>query len=362
MRKILAITLILGFSLSSKAAPIKVDWLLAYYIPYDNNLAEYYHKIESMMEKGVVSEHLAVAVQTDLPDSSGIYQTIILHDTVFNFRINREDSYSNQTFNEFLGWIKNDFRANKTALIFLNHGGQLDETGVDKYPSERWMRIDSMANSVRSFKEKMHGELELVSFQVCSKANVEVAYEFENTSKYTLFSQFVLGAPNYYYEKVFKELSAQQINGGLELAQSITKNDSLNMYYSYTCIENQHLKSFMDQFKLYAKHMGASSLKRTNGQLHNTVYAHEEHWDFGSLIGAFEAKYDTTSVLNDLKRKYNDLIAFIRVNPSKNIVHPFSGMSVLAFNEIGYMKKYTHLRFFKDVNLKLYRKKLLRNL
>ncbi len=330
-------------------------WLVAYYMPYDNDLDHSAEFIVKESFNGVKSPNLTVVFQADRMDSTGMKRVVLNSGALDTIEISSEQSSHTESLENYLSWIEKEFEFSKMALIFLNHGGKLDEIGLDEYPAKSWMKIDSLAHVVEEFNQRIGNKIELLHLQVCSKANIEVAYELQNCSKYTMFSQFVLGAPNYYYRNAFQKLSLNPEVSGEQLAMDIATNDSLFMYYSYSCVNNSNWESVNTSLNQYLGEYSTYNLKRVKSKIRNTKYMDQLHWDFVSLINNFSLKRKGRKSARELAESIQkDLITFNLQNPRVPQIKGFSGISILAFTEKDNFENYQNLQFYQDFDFKEY--------
>jgi hypothetical protein len=148
-----------------------------------------------------------------------------------------EDSSDASAFLAYLDWANRTFEAEHWAVIVVGHGGKINEVSPDDHRTihrtRTWMRIDQFASAVSNFNRSTSGRVELLFFQNCNKATLEVVYEARNCARYTLASQLTLGAPNYYYEGFLKRLQELSIDGR-EAAIAIMDSETLDMYHTLT--------------------------------------------------------------------------------------------------------------------------------
>jgi hypothetical protein len=233
----------------SKRGRKKFDWIILYWMPYDNNLYEFGKPIIEKLIKGVKSENILVVVEADLRGEAHLSRHIITKKNIRNQRIQTCDSANEQVFAEYLHWAKSEFLAEKWAIAILGHGGRLDEISPDEHPDPRsegeikWMNIEKLSIVVEQFNQEIGDRLELFFCQNCNKSTLEVLYTLRQTAKYSLASQLTLGAPNDYYEATLDFLGHHpEINGG-ELAKKIIEFEASNMYFSYTVIDNSAMRN-----------------------------------------------------------------------------------------------------------------------
>lgn len=223
------------------------DWVVLYWMPYDNNLSRFGIPILEMIRKGVQSDNVLVAVQSKLSGDKHLSRHIITRGKVDVKALEATDSSSEEVFADYLSWAKSQFKAKKWAIIFLGHGGGLDEISPDENPSPeknqavKWMNIQPLSEIITNFNQQVDNRVELLFLQNCNKGTLEASYTFRDAAQYTLSSQLRLGAPNGYYEPTLKFLGYHpKLNGG-ELAQKIIESEQSNMYHSYTVINNRTL-------------------------------------------------------------------------------------------------------------------------
>ena len=262
-----------------------------------------------------------------------------------------DHSARTESLMSYLEWINDNYEFEHIAFIFLNHGGKLDEIGLDEHPTQEWMRIDSLAMCLEQFID-INGipVTDLFSYQVCSKGSIAPLYEIGDYAEYTLQSQFLLGVPNYYYQQVFEMLSDSLVEDGFKLAELNTKSDSPDMYYAYTCVNNYALIDFVVWLNDLSNELLKKGVKRFNGKVRNTKYKDELYWDMGSFLKQMRTKTDVAEEIRlELIRMLEEEVVVLNlVNTDEKLVHGFSGLSILAFTEDPTLKKYAHLMFYGD--------------
>lgn len=227
----------------------RYDWIILYWMPYDNNLSRFGYPILEMLTKGVQTENLLVAVESDFSGAQQLSRHLITKGKINREKLDTANSADEKVFAKYLSWAKSQFQAEKWAIVFLGHGGCLDEISPDENPElgaipvTKWMNIKKLSDIVSSFNREVENRVELVFLQNCNKGTIEVLYTFRDTAKYTLSSQRLLGAPNYYYEQLFQFLGNHpEINGG-QLAQKIMQFETTNMSHSYTATNNEAVRN-----------------------------------------------------------------------------------------------------------------------
>lgn len=232
-------------------------WAVLYWMPYDNDLSHFGDSIFQMLGQGTEGQDVVVAIQSDSSGDHTMRRRQIVDGVVTDVELGldsdalREDSSDSATLADYLTWAKDTLDADHWAVIVVGHGGKMNEISPDDhhwknrsarvYHPRTWMGVDQFTQVVSQFNQSVQEKLELLFFQNCNKATVEVLYEARNGARYTLASQFALGAPNFYYEGFLRRLgqSAQPVTNGYDAALAIMEAEAPNMYQTLTLVDNQ---------------------------------------------------------------------------------------------------------------------------
>ncbi len=354
MLKKIIILIILFYTTSSlySQKEYNTEWLFIYYMPYDNNLSEYGDTIKTMLKKGLVDENIMITIQADFEDTLGIKRYILSKDTIIEDSILTENSASTKTFEDYLTWINDNFTSKNYCLVFLDHGGSLDELCLDQNPDFAFLKIDSINNTILDFNKKIGKKIELTFLQVCSKGSIEAIYEIRNCSNYTMFSQIEMGAPNFYYEKMLKYVAENPNIQGSDIAEQIVMNERSDMYNSYVCVENNKFDSLEIYFDDFIQSFnGTTKIGLQGDNLIQSYYYYEYYWDIKSVLNSLKMN-EISENKKDILLNYieNELIIFNKTNPRYSFMNKYCGLSLFAFtNEI--YSSYKHLQFFKNLDI-----------
>jgi hypothetical protein len=228
----------------------KHKWVVLYWMPYDNDLSRFGEPIIQMLKQAVHSPDIAVVVQSDYSGDRTMRRRQILEGEIDDASLTEEDSSNASNLSAYLDWAHQNFDAERWAIVIVGHGGTIDEISPDDHQGidgkRTWMKIDRFANAVSRFNRKTGDRVELLFFQNCTKSTLEVVYETRLCARYTLASQFILGAPNYYYSEFFSHLQKSGL-GGKEAAIAIMNAEQPNMYGTLTLIDNQAVNLIPDR-------------------------------------------------------------------------------------------------------------------
>ena len=230
------------------------DWILLYWMPYDNDLWPHKAAIMKMLAQGVKSKNILVVVQADVFEQEFLTRSVITNGKIDTQQLDATNSASEDVFADYLNWTESQFSGTKWAIIFLGHGGNLDQISPDVHPvpdpnaGTQWMNIHKLNKVITEFNEAIQGQIELLFLQNCCKGTVEAFYNFRDASNYIMASQMPLGAPNSYYEKVLQFLGKNPGVDGGKLAEKIMEFEANKMYNSYTTVNSAALRELPQHF------------------------------------------------------------------------------------------------------------------
>jgi hypothetical protein len=307
------------------------DWVLIYYMPYDNDLSVVAKQITGQFLSSRVGDHARITLQVDLPGAGGVTRYVIgpQKDSI---HLDEERSASAKTFSSYLLWVAKNFKATHYGIVLLSHGGGINEYGVDLFPQREWMPIDSVALAIRDFnREAGIDKLDLFFEQVCMRGSVENLFEFRDVAKYTMASQDLVPAPNYYYPKVFSKLGVGgSAISARDLADLIVASDRDDMYYSYVLIDNTKWEGWLTKLADFSHEQSKKNLKVDfhPESMRPLPYGGEMYFDFASFIGVMASPDDPSRAL--LQYTATDLIHKFYPNPKSERARGYSGLSLLS--------------------------------
>jgi Clostripain family len=340
------------------------DWIILYWMPYDNDLSRFGSSILDMLTKGVQSDNILVVVESDFSGAKQLSRNVIAKGKIAIEKLEATNSASEEVFAEYLTWAKSQFQAEKWAIVFLGHGGRLDEISPDDYPEPdylfgtKWMNIKKLSDVLISFNKDLGNRVELVFFQNCNKGTIEAHYTFRDTAKYTLSSQLVLGAPNYYYESLFEFLGRNpEIHGG-QLAEKIMEFERSDMYHSYTVTNNHAVRELPTKINPLIGSILSSQTKNIQiSKLKTYGYMGDRFVDALEFVETIARQSDAT------QKQYQEFIDYFH----NSMIHKFKNQGTLVdqraeyqnFSGLGMflprnkqeLEKYRYLQVFDDLKL-----------
>ncbi|EGJ32115.1 hypothetical protein LYNGBM3L_29840 [Moorena producens 3L] len=265
------------------------QWVVLYWMPYDNDLVRFGEPIVEMLTRGTKNSEIAVVVQSDYWGEPKMRRRQLVNGITNEIDVAGENSSDVSAFSAYLDWANQTFEAESWAVIVVGHGGKINEISPDDHKTtgqtRTWMRVDQFANAVSKFNQATNGRVELLFFQNCNKATLEVVYEVRNCARYTLASQLTLGAPNYYYESFLNHLKKPSV-GGREAAIAIMDSERADMYHTLTLVDNQAVEGIPDKLSRLLQPILNSRLPAIrDSELPTYHYFGEQHCDALVLLG-----------------------------------------------------------------------------
>lgn len=131
---------------------------------------------------------------------------------------------SAETLADFLMFASENYPAKKTAVLFWNHGGgSVAGAAFDELYGNDSLTLDEMQTAFGSVWElsKDTPPLELIGFDTCLMATIDVASTFSTIGRYLVASEEVEPANGWYYSEWLGALAGNPGMDGTELGQII---------------------------------------------------------------------------------------------------------------------------------------------
>ena len=195
--------------------------------------------------------------------------------------------------------MQKKWRARNYCVVFLDHGGKLNDMCRDDRPfanrsekkasdSRQWLPAAEAGKIVADFNEKVEGKIRLLFLQQCGRATIQNLYNFLNAAEYIMASPVIVGAPNTYYTKTLASLVRDPNMPGDVLAKTIMQEDE--HYTLYTLINNSELKKLPEKLTRVLKPLEQSSnLKHPQSCSPIFEYDTEKFYDLKSYFQALSS-------------------------------------------------------------------------
>ncbi|GAB5423223.1 MAG: hypothetical protein Crog4KO_03700 [Crocinitomicaceae bacterium] len=326
-----------------------MDWLFIYYAPYDNNLSHYSDSILNQLESVREFENIQVVLQVDKSDSVGMLRYAIGANATTIDTIASEESTSRKSLQAYLRWASETYKFKQSAVFFLDHGGGLNEVGQDLNPDSTFLTTRSIRKPLEKFNKWNQSKVDLIYLQVCAKSSIEPLYEFRDVSHYTLASQQLLGAPNYYYSEVIRQASQNQLTDGLELAKSIALNDREDMISKLTCVDNSQFDLIRSDFRKLTFLLEKKEQLLFKKPPLQYEYANDRYWDLVDFLNCLDLQSQSAIKLRDglIESIENKLVAYTYTPVSSD----FSGISIAALSKERIGAFWWKMQFYRDFRM-----------
>lgn len=243
---VIAATACLFVASVGRSAPAERDWVVVYWMCYDNNLEGAGRPILDMLGKGVRSERVAVVVAADFRDDDGMVRFVLTDQGETKEPLPTEGSTDPEVLAAQLAWVAEQMPAKRYGIVFVNHGGAQSKSCFDEHPAEGlggWLEVPDIADVLEAWRRGLDdAEVELLFMQQCGKGSLENHYELRGAARFVMASQTLVGAPNYYYTEALAALSADPLAfGGEGLAKLFMAHETANMFTDYTATSSEAL-------------------------------------------------------------------------------------------------------------------------
>ncbi len=286
---------LLGPAASAAAPAEKAKWAFLYWIPYDNDLSRYAQPVLEQLQRGAANSSTVVAVQVDTPELASMQRIVFTRDGARTAMAPGHDSSSGEELAQFLEWAAVAVPAENYVIAILGHGGSLGELSQDQR-TQGWMHVDALATALDRFKTAIGAKPALLYLQNCNKGTIETYYALRDCAHVTLASQALLGAPNYYYERLLASLHGDNAATSMEVAKRIVEFERADMLTSLVGTDNIRLDELPQRLKPLLEAVRASGLRELPpGDLITYAYPDvngELHVDLIGLLAALSSRFD----------------------------------------------------------------------
>jgi hypothetical protein len=346
--------------------PAPVERVLIYWMAYDNDLSVLADDILGMIEEGVQSPQVVVTVHVDRRGPGGMERIVITDQGRTRTPLpDEEGSAELGLLVRELDRVASEHPAARYGVVFLDHGGRLDEMSHDEHGGSPWLDPRHVGPALTSWDARHPGELDLVFLQQCGKANLETLHAFAGSADAVVASEAVIGAPNFYYPQALQTLSADPTLAGPALAKALVQHDRPDMYRSYTVASGQALLELPERLAPVIAPLLAlgADLRWNGGPEPAWEYAGERYPDLFGLLGLLYAENDLDPAPTQALRTWWDADALLTHQVSPD--HPrdgrrLSGATVLLPDAPGGWRSYGDFPLYQQSDLPLLLDQLLR--
>lgn len=344
------------------------DWIFIYYMSYDNDLSGYGETILGNLQKGIVNSKIAVLVQADFSDSKGMKRITLCRIFGQSKRketsLKSEDSADPAELKKYFEWTLQNYRAKNYCIVFLDHGGKLNDMCKDEKPfrdqsknkqftSGKWLPAIEVGKIVVDFNRKVDGKVRLLFLQQCGRATIQNLYNFADAAEYILASPVIVGVPNTYYTQTIKSTAEDPNVTGTTIAQTIMQEDK--DYTLYTLIENNELKNLPERISpVITYYMQNTNLKPPQSCNPIFEFEGEKFYDLVSFLQALSSANNETGA-KELKDFFdwcdNHLIVSKAIKNPEASMSSYCGLSIYIPSDQKDIGRYDLLPFYQQTKL-----------
>ena len=285
----------LGPTAAIAAHAEKAKWAFLYWIPYDNDLSRFAQPVLDQLQRGAANSSTLVAAQVDTPELANMQRIVFTRAGARTAMAPGHDSASGEELAQFLEWGAQAVPAENYVIAILGHGGSLGELSQDQR-TQGWMRVEALAAALDRFKSAIGAKPAVLYLQNCNKGTIETYYALRGCAHVTLASQALLGAPNFYYERVLASLSDDNAATSMEVAKRIAEFERADTLATLVGTDNIQLDELPQRLKPLLEAVRASGIRELQpGDLITYAYPDangEKHVDLIGLLAALSSRFD----------------------------------------------------------------------
>ena len=344
-------------------------WVFVYYMSYDNDLSSYGEVILRDLRNGLSNSKVAVVVQADFIDSGGMKRIGLYQANGKTHRketiLRSENSADEAELKKYLKWVRKKWIAENYCIVFLNHGGKLNQMCKDikpfrnhsknrQFDSGKWLDASEAAKIIASFNQQGDGRVRLLFLQQCGRAAIQNLYNFADAAEYIMASPLVVGAPNTYYTNTIASAAQDPNITGEVLAETIMREDE--HYTLYTLISNKELKRLPEKLTPILKSFGrASALNRPESGPAIFEHEGEKCYDLKSYFYALNSANENIAG-KELDSFFDWCEKFLIVSkavrePELTIEFSYSGLSIYVSSSPETDTYYSFLPLYQQTEL-----------
>jgi len=220
-----------GGVVSRSVSPL-ADYTVLVYVVGSDLESNYYLATEDLDEMidGSPGESINVIVETggaqaNVDDYRYIdFTTVKRHeikdDVIEISDLGKQNMGDPKTLTDFLVWGTSSYPAKNYALILWNHGSGINGYGNDDVSFD-FLSLDEIDNALKSAKKLNDVNYEIIGFDACLMATIEVANVVKNYGNYLVASEEFETGYGWKYDEIISSLNQNPKQNGVELGKVI---------------------------------------------------------------------------------------------------------------------------------------------
>lgn len=194
--------------------PASEGWMLLVYMAADNDLEPDAKTDLEEMKSVTDSDFVKIVVQHDGPTETAKRLEVKNGEVIELADIGEVNMGSEQVFSDFISWAKQNFNYEKTMLIIWDHGSGWDVWNIGGGASRKANFIatditDGGALDVYQIRNALSSNNyipDIIGFDACNMANMEIFYELRNNASYLIASQVLEPGNGWNYDELISGL------------------------------------------------------------------------------------------------------------------------------------------------------------
>ncbi len=197
--------------------PALADWTVLVYMAADNTLQN--QALRDLQEMAAAGSSTAVHVIVQLEQPGSSAARYALPDLSPVVELETQAMGRAQTLSDFLVWSRQNFPANRAALIIWNHGAGWRGTAFDE---EDNLTLPELQTALQdALAQTGQPPLDVIAFDACLMAQLEVFQTIQPFARYAVGSADLMPGEGWPYQALLAELYAAPEQEGAALAQML---------------------------------------------------------------------------------------------------------------------------------------------
>ena len=254
----------------------KSKWTVLNYCAADNNLSAYIYDDAAQMEKTGSNASVQLVTQLD-HRGGGAYRFRVEQDGQSGPEAERRidspvleslgpvNMSDPKTLSDFITWGIKSFPAEHYMLIIADHGKGW-EGMIEDESHKGWMTVPQLKQALDTAQQATGQKLDVLGFDACQMAAVEVASEIKDNAKFMIASQALEGREGWPYSHILSQGPLADIHQAHLFKSDVEARQVVDMVVR-SAAENQDVLPTMAAFDLSKMAELEKSLKSFSAEL-----------------------------------------------------------------------------------------------
>lgn len=289
----------------------KSKWTVLNYCAADNNLYAYIYDDAASMEKTGSNPSVQLVTQLD-HQGAGAFRFRVEKDRESGPEAERRidspvlqslgpvNMSDPKTLSDFITWGIKSFPAERYMLIIADHGKGW-EGMIEDESHKGWMSVPQLKQALDTAQQATGQKLDVLGFDACQMAAVEVASEIKDNAKFMVASQALEGREGWPYSQILGQGQLADIHQAHLFKSDVEARQVVDMVVQ-SAAENKDILPTMSAFDLSKMEGLEKSLKTFSAELVAAGGTTAQLRELRSKTQAFGFVYD----LGDFLKRVGD--------------------------------------------------------